>query len=611
MCAHLLTLPLDQQAITTLLNLAETYGGHAKTMGKDSHGAVKGAHDDDNLQRAEADLKVFPGFYNDNKKPLMDLKLLIERFANSTSSDDLFEAINNIYRDADRDPELKNWFKSMDRYVRRCLQEQGYILKDEATEEWNALYDKGHYLLRDRYRDHTDRVNDEVKFLTDQFNNDPQNQALSQSVQKLFNDLGTDENGKATFKPHLIKDLTTVIIPGIFENTNYIPIPRIEVSDPMLDAIVENLVIESDNLFPNALEFGNDSYFRMGRRSATNKLENKVMVAGSGIQMDLKDVAYYVKKKTGFPSVTDKGVMDIFLGGEGFSFKLAARNAQNKDAQHFVTVENVTVKVKNLNIKLKQSNHKLLFAIAKPLLLRVMTPVITKVLEKQIKANFEKADAYLWDIYQEVQRGAKTAANDPDQASSIWQQYLNAFQQKITDNKEKAKAKSANTTVNVAMTQHDSIFKNIKLPGGVSTKATEFKELAAKGDKWESPVFGIGTASESTNVPRIPEVSRKPHNAASGVVRGGNHPGSAAEQGNYGTNSYTPDTGRDTSNYGGNYGSNTSSYGQNTGVNQSAGFGQQVDQAFNKNQTSGMTNGTQPGAANAARAAYHDSTTMS
>ena len=59
------------------------------------------------------------------------------------------------------------------------------------------------------------------------------------------------------------------------------------------------------------------------------------------------------------------------------------------------------------------------------------------------------------------------------------------------------------------MTQHDSIFPNIKLPGGISTKATEYKELARKGDKWESPVFSIGSARESTNVPKVSPVSRK------------------------------------------------------------------------------------------------------
>lgn len=252
---------------------------------------------------------------------------MIERFANFTSLDDLFDSLNELYRDADRDPELKNWFKQLDRYIRRCLQEQGYILKDEASDEWDRIYDKGQFLLRERYRDHTDHLIDEVQFMADQFEKDPQNQAFGQSMEKLFLDLGQDENGQPEFKPHLIKDLTEVIIPAIFENTRYVPIPRIEVSDPMVDVIVENLVIESDNLFPNSLEFSSDNYWKFGRKSIANQKQNKVMIAASGIQMDLRDVAYYLKKKQGFPSIMDKGVMDIILAGEGFSFKVAARNA--------------------------------------------------------------------------------------------------------------------------------------------------------------------------------------------------------------------------------------------------------------------------------------------
>jgi Family of unknown function (DUF5923)/Protein of unknown function (DUF4449) len=377
---------------------------------------------------------------------LTNLKTLVERFANSTSTDDLFESINNIYRDADRDPELKEWFKSIDKYVRRCLQEQGYVLQDESTDEWNALYDRGHFLLRERYRDHTDRILDEFKFLGDQFDQDRQNKAFAAAIQKLFQDLGTGENGKATFKPHLIKDLTNVIIPGAFERTRYVPIPRIEVSDPMVDAVIENLVIESDNLFPNIVEFGSDNYFRLGRRQVSNKHEHKVMIAASGIQMDLRDVAYYVKKKQGFPSLTDKGVMDVFLGGEGFSFKLAARTAQSKDRTHFVSVDKVTVNVKHLNIKIKQSNHKLLFNIAKPLLLRVMKPVITKAIENQIRENFEKLDAFMYDIYQDVQRASKQAQNDPENADSIFQQYLQAYRRKITAQKDKVQEKVSKTT---------------------------------------------------------------------------------------------------------------------------------------------------------------------
>ncbi|KAL3963526.1 hypothetical protein ACCO45_000530 [Purpureocillium lilacinum] len=59
----------------------------------------------------------------------------------------------------------------------------------------------------------------------------------------------------------------------------------------------------------------------------------------------------------------------------------------------------------------------------------------------------------------------------------------------------------------------DSILPNVKLPGGVSSKATEYKELARKGDKWESPVFSIGSAKKSTDIPSAPHIENKAHSA--------------------------------------------------------------------------------------------------
>jgi hypothetical protein len=108
-------------------------------------------------------------------------------------------------------------------------------------EDWDRHYDQladhGRYLLRERYRDHTDRILDEVKFLGEQFAEDPQNKAFGESVEKLFLDLGRDSSGNVSFKPHLLTDLRDVILPGIFENVRYVPIPRIEVSDPQADVV--------------------------------------------------------------------------------------------------------------------------------------------------------------------------------------------------------------------------------------------------------------------------------------------------------------------------------------------------------------------------------------
>lgn len=591
MAVQELTPLLDQQAIDTLLSLAEEYGGHSKNLTVQAAGTVKGAHTDSALTTAEADLKT-----------------LIERFANYTSADDLIEAINNIYRDADRDPELKGWFCEIDRYVRKCLKETGYILEDRANDEYNQLYDRGQYLLRNRYRDHTDRIVDELNFLARQFDADPMNKRFANAMNKLFNDLGNDENGKPTFKRHLVTDLTQVIIPSFLESVSYVPIPRIEYTDHMMDAIVENLVIESDNLTPNMLEIGSDNLYRWGRKTVASKNKNKIMVSVSGVQMDLKDVSYYVKKKSGFPSLTDKGVMDIFMGGSGFSFKIAMENAEaTKSQQNFFKVNTIIIDIKNLNIKVKQSDHKLLFNLFKPLLLVVLKPVIVKVLEKVIKDNLNQADQTAYSIYQQAQREAQAAKDNPEQAQNIYQRYVSAAQRKLAEGKQKTAEVAADKKANIAMTQHDSMFKDIKLPGGISTKATEYKDLAAKGDKWESPVFSIGSAKETTSLPRANPITRKPHNTASGSVRGPQNiesGPSTIEQGDTrttgttgGYGSSTTGAGYGSSTTGAGYGSTTTGTGYNNGLNGSAapGFSNQVDAAFDKNAvpaTNGKTGGT-------------------
>lgn len=530
---------------------------------------------------------------------------MIERFANSTSADDLIDAINKVYTDADRDPELKKWFRQMDHYVRKCLKEKGFIMQDAATNEWNQLYDRGNFLLRDRYRDHTNRVIDELTFLANQFDADPQNKRFANAVQKLFLELGNDENGKPTFKPHLLKDLSQVIIPGAFESVSYVPIPRIEYSDPMIDAIIENLIVESDNLMPNAFEVQSDNFFRWGRKTVTSRNKNKIMVSVSGVQMDLKgksnqiftvnlvwltrctDVSYYVKKKQGFPSLMDKGVMDIYLGGTGFGFKMAMETADPSDRQHFFKVNTVVVDVKNLKLKIKQSNHKLLFNLFKPIMLRVLTPVITKVLEKVIKDNVNKADRMAYGVYQEAQRAQNAVKDDPSQAQNIYSRYVNAAQKNMMQGKRKTENAAADKQLNIAMTQHDSIFKDIKLPGGISTKATHYKEMARQGDQWESPVFGIGSARETTDLPRVTPVSRKPHNAASGGVRGSQN----IEDGETTLGSAQTRSGGNAG-YDQGYGQ-----GSTTGYSQGAnpGYAQGSTPGYGQGSTTGYSQGSTPG----------------
>merc|ERR1711964_876849 len=129
-----------------------------------------------------------------------------------------------------------------------------------------------------------------------------------------------------------------------------------------------------------------------GRKKVANKSAHSIMLSVAGVQMDLRDVSFHIKKKQGFPSLTDTGVADIFLGGTGLSFKM----------------------------KLKQSKHKVLFAIGKPMMLKVMRPALQKALEKVIKDKFNEFDAMAYKVKVEADRAIEEAKEDPENAPNIY-----------------------------------------------------------------------------------------------------------------------------------------------------------------------------------------------
>jgi len=216
---------------------------------------------------------------------------------------------------------------------------------------------------------------------------------------------------------------------------------------------------------------------------------------------------------------------------------------------------------KSLNIKLKKSKHKILFAIGKPIILHALKPVLQKAVEQAIKQKAHELDAIIYQIHKEATQAKIDAKRnpDPENLQNIYQRYMSAAQQRMTQAKQKkenVQKTLEDKKFNMAMTKQDSIFPNIDLPSGISTKATEYKEFASKGDRWESPVFGIGKAKESTSIPSAPTITRKHHNTAmpgkSGLTNGASGIGNG----------------------------NGAGYPSNGAGNPSSGFDRQVDRAF-------------------------------
>lgn len=98
--------------------MAEKYGGHTRNLSQQGAGSVQGFRRGDKIQRMEANLRVCLPALSVEEWLTLFVQTLLERFANNTSLDNLFDSLDNIYRDADKDPELKGWFKNMDTFIR-------------------------------------------------------------------------------------------------------------------------------------------------------------------------------------------------------------------------------------------------------------------------------------------------------------------------------------------------------------------------------------------------------------------------------------------------------------------------------------------------------------
>jgi len=154
-----------------------------------------------------------------------------------------------------------------------------------------------------------------------------------------------------------------------------------------------------------------------------------------------------------------------------------------------------------------------------------LRPALTKILEAAIKQQANELDGIIYEINKEANRAQRDAVQnpDPENIKNIYRRHWDAANARWMDAKaKKAKLdkKLEDSKFNMAMTQQDSIFPNIALPSGISTKATEYKELAQKGDRWESPVFSIGSAKESTSIPPPPKITKRSTPRSTGPTSG-------------------------------------------------------------------------------------------
>lgn len=476
-----------QESLKWLLSFVEEYAKHGRTI---ASAGVDGANEsagDRNLKRS-----------------ISEIRTLLERFANGQSMDIILDAINALSDDAKRDQELRNWFMDVDQYIRQVLLEPGYVIEPACNSRARELRDNGRVFYDDKYKGHFDNLFSSVSSWFRAMGDDPLNKRFGEDWKRLTKDLLFDSEGSLTFKKDLWNDIRRVILPELVDKVGYVPIPRIEYTDDSLDLVVENLTLSGRNLFPNIVSIEAHNFVKFSPyNSIKDENRHRFTLTFGQIQADMRDVMFYFKKKSGIPKLSDSGIADVVLGGNGLTATATLVSA-GKDHSSVFKVDDVKVKVDTLKFNIRDSKHDLLYKTLHPLATRLIKKQIQKAIADAIETGLEYVDGQLVRVRDEMNSAGEDEKTRTEALKNVFKKQKDETSSTLS---------SSHSQFKVVSNKRQSLLANQGNPQGWVNRAAEKESLIHQGKDWRSEAFnlasqrhaGAGTATTGVSSTRPAE----------------------------------------------------------------------------------------------------------
>ena len=294
----------------------------------------------------------------------------------------------------------------------------------------------------------------------------------------------------------LLEDLIQVFIPLFIQAIQYIPIPRIEVSVPEMDLLLENLVLEPGATvnqtsflpFRFLAKAQNDLEIRKAHTHRTvASTKNTITIAVHGLSIKGEEIGFWLRSRFGLLSLADEGIASFELDERGLDIELDVEVGKDR-LEKILSLKKVRVHVHKLNYQLRKSKFSLLTWLLKPLL----RPILRKVMEKQLAtAIADGLHAANRELLYARERLRATRISDP--------QDLRTFVRAIITRLTPEEDPDLYTAVGVRPSSER--FKGVYAPGSVVKVWEEearrarlmVKESEIDHSGWRSDIFDVHT----------------------------------------------------------------------------------------------------------------------
>ncbi|KAK0719501.1 bactericidal permeability-increasing protein [Lasiosphaeris hirsuta] len=295
----------------------------------------------------------------------------------------------------------------------------------------------------------------------------------------------------------LITDSINVFVPLLIQSVNYIPIPRVEVSTPQIDLLLENLILEPGvtinhtSFFPYKLriETFNDLEIRKARFRTTSAVKSLVKIKIDGISIRAEEVGfwYVLRAHSGLLRLADEGIASFELDERGLDIELDVEVGKDR-LDKVLSLRSVRVHIHKLNYTLRRSKFSLLAWLFKPFLRVLLRKTIETRLAAAISEGLQFANR---EIVYARERLRATRIADPDDLRT----FFKAILARLTPPDDP----DLQTRVGVAQ-PGQGVFEGVYAPGSVvklwNEEAAQASQRIRENDSggWRNSVFDTHVA---------------------------------------------------------------------------------------------------------------------
>ncbi|KAF2495346.1 hypothetical protein BU16DRAFT_510143 [Lophium mytilinum] len=423
-------------------------------------------------------------------KAMQNFWILISSFGDKKEWEKLETDFKQVMGHRENDPEFEDLMTDMGNSLEKLLTDPEFF--DHADEKFQQLREKSRKVgTESSLRDDVDKLFGQIQTTFYSVVEDEDIAKLLKTSMKLFNILSP---AHAYTSGELVTDAINVFVPVFIQAIQYVPIPRLEISTPDVDLLLENLIIEPGRTINHSsflpyrlrVETYNDLEIRKARFRMTSKVSSFVTIKLDGLSLKADEIGFLLRAHSGILRLADEGIASFQLDERGIDIHLDVEIGKEK-LEKILTLKAVRVHVHKLTYSMRKSKFSFFGWLLKPLL----RPIIRKVMEKQLaSAIADGIHAANRELLFARERLRATQISNPDDLRT----FFRAVMTRLTPEDDP----DLYTRVGVAQ-PGKGVFKGKYAPGSIvklwedeATRAGERVEDYDQGG-WRNEVFDVHT----------------------------------------------------------------------------------------------------------------------